>query len=176
MSIVKIPTEVYRYRPLSTRNHTRVLELQSAKAEDVPLCCALREVDVETEDCIYEALSYTWGEPIFSHKLFVEGELIKITPSLAGALRRFRLQEKARSIWADAVCINQQNDEEKSVQIPMMSSIYCNAHRVLVWYVSLGGAKCATGRVAFPKAVSRAFLLKSLPLTSTSSPLGSGTR
>ncbi|KAF2662177.1 HET-domain-containing protein [Lophiostoma macrostomum CBS 122681] len=133
MSITNIPTRTYRYTPLSTKDHTRILELEPAEAEDAPLCCRLREVNVETENYMYEALSYTWGEPIFSHELMVEDEMMKITSSLAGALRRFRSKDRTRSIWADAVCINQQDNEEKSVQIPMMSKIYRSAHRVLVW-------------------------------------------
>jgi hypothetical protein len=36
-------------------------------------------------------------------------------------------------LWADAICINQSDEVEKSAQIPMMGTIFANADRVRVW-------------------------------------------
>jgi hypothetical protein len=44
-----------------------------------------------------------------------------------------RLEDRKRLIWADAVCINQADDEEKSWQVRMMGDVYRNADRVLIW-------------------------------------------
>ena len=49
------------------------------------------------------------------------------------ALRRLRLQEAIRTVWTDAICINQQDNAEKSHQVPLMGSIYSLAKRVVVW-------------------------------------------
>jgi Heterokaryon incompatibility protein (HET) len=38
-----------------------------------------------------------------------------------------------RFLWIDAVCIDQQNMKEKTIQVRLMSRIYRNAARVLVW-------------------------------------------
>jgi hypothetical protein len=38
-----------------------------------------------------------------------------------------------RTIWVDAVCINQENEEEKGHQIQSMARIYGQANRVIVW-------------------------------------------
>lgn len=38
-----------------------------------------------------------------------------------------------RVIWADALCINQQDDKEKSHQVKLMASIYSRASRVVIW-------------------------------------------
>ncbi|RYP33988.1 hypothetical protein DL767_004509 [Monosporascus sp. MG133] len=38
-----------------------------------------------------------------------------------------------RSLWADAVCINQQDDAEKTKQVASMADIYRQASSVLVW-------------------------------------------
>jgi hypothetical protein len=62
-----------------------------------------------------------------------DGLLIKITANLHSALSRFRLNSHNRCFWADAVCINQVDPEEKSRQIPLMPRIYRNASKVLVW-------------------------------------------
>ena len=36
-------------------------------------------------------------------------------------------------IWADAVCINQNDLDERSSQVSMMGHIYKNAHQCQVW-------------------------------------------
>lgn len=36
-------------------------------------------------------------------------------------------------LWSDTICINQDNDVEKSQQVPRMETTYSNAKKVLVW-------------------------------------------
>jgi hypothetical protein len=36
-------------------------------------------------------------------------------------------------LWIDAVCINQDNEEEKEHQIQLMARIYSQANRLVVW-------------------------------------------
>lgn len=36
-------------------------------------------------------------------------------------------------IWIDAICINQEDLEERSIQVARMYSIYDNAQSVLIW-------------------------------------------
>jgi hypothetical protein len=36
-------------------------------------------------------------------------------------------------MWVDAVCIDQENDQEKEHQIQLMAKIYGQASRVIVW-------------------------------------------
>lgn len=49
------------------------------------------------------------------------------------ALERFRLSDRIRRLWADAICIDQDNDDEKSIQVAGMSAIYAASRGVLVW-------------------------------------------
>lgn len=78
----------------------------------------------------YEAISYTWGEPLVIYPLYVDdGKHVKATSNLDQALRRLRLPATSRLLWADAVCINQSNDAEKGTQIPLMIQIFRNAKR-----------------------------------------------
>lgn len=41
-------------------------------------------------------------------------------------------------IWIDALCINQDDDEEKGIQVQMMDRIFQEAKRVAVW-LGVGG-------------------------------------
>ncbi|KAF2250166.1 HET-domain-containing protein [Trematosphaeria pertusa] len=81
----------------------------------------------------YEAISYTWGEPILSHQLECEGQIIEVTASVDNLLRRLRKSTSPRSLWVDSVCINQKDNEEKNIQVQMMGQIYSRAHKVHVW-------------------------------------------
>ena len=82
----------------------------------------------------YEAISYTWGEPIFSRQLVVDStHKLGITESLYLALQQFRLPHEVRVLWADAVCINQGDNAEKSEQVNGMAEIYSTAYAILVW-------------------------------------------
>jgi hypothetical protein len=56
-----------------------------------------------------------------------------VTESLHSALWRIREQKLASVLWADAVCINQSNDDEKTNQVRMMQDIYSQADTVIVW-------------------------------------------
>lgn len=56
-----------------------------------------------------------------------------MTVSLGTALQAFRHSEDVRILWADAICVNQEDPEEKNSQFSMMGKIYRSASRVLVW-------------------------------------------
>lgn len=81
----------------------------------------------------FEALSYVWGEQTVKCQISCEGATITITESLHDALLQIRLPRISRQIWADAVCINQQDLVERNQQVSLMQLIYSQASRVLVW-------------------------------------------
>ena len=53
--------------------------------------------------------------------------------NLASALRHLRDKELALTLWADAICIDQDNNDEKSVEVQLMAKIYKTASQVIVW-------------------------------------------
>jgi hypothetical protein len=81
----------------------------------------------------YEALSYTWGEDQFARHIICDNFPIAITQNLFEALHQFRKQDTDRSLWIDALCINQPDNEEKEYQIPLIKRIYARATCVLIW-------------------------------------------
>ncbi|KAH7061022.1 heterokaryon incompatibility protein-domain-containing protein, partial [Paraphoma chrysanthemicola] len=82
---------------------------------------------------LYEALSYVWGNPIEIVPIFIDGRILSVTTNLYAALLRLRDRDIARTVWIDAICIDQANQEEKERQIQSMAKIYGHASRVIVW-------------------------------------------
>lgn len=80
----------------------------------------------------YHALSYVWGSPERAFQILLNGSFTFVSESLGGALRRLQ-SEKIQYLWADALCINQSDDDEKSDQVQKMGIIYESAQGVFAW-------------------------------------------
>ncbi|KAH6669023.1 heterokaryon incompatibility protein-domain-containing protein, partial [Halenospora varia] len=81
----------------------------------------------------FEALSYTWGASVFSRRVYSDDGSLNITESCAAALQDLRYSFRDRVLWIDAICINQNDNEEKSQQVPLMNKIYARARRVVIY-------------------------------------------
>jgi hypothetical protein len=71
-------------------------------------------------------LSYCWGEPIFDRSITCNNYHKLVTRNLDVALRRAR-QLNFVVIWADGVCIDQEDLAERASQVAMMGNIYSRA-------------------------------------------------
>lgn len=81
----------------------------------------------------YEALSYAWGGPSNGYFIYEEKSTIEVGENLYQALIHLRYADKSRTLWIDALCINQKDDEEKNHQVQCMRDIYSGAEEVIVW-------------------------------------------
>ncbi|KAG5804920.1 hypothetical protein H9Q74_010998 [Fusarium xylarioides] len=118
------------YAPLDrSRREIRVIEILSTKPRIV---CNLTTVSLD-QDPEFSAISYLWGDKGKSEAIVVNGIERFITPSLANALEYVpyhwknafpERQSKSCRIWADALCINQNEQLEKSHQVELMKFIY----------------------------------------------------
>jgi hypothetical protein len=133
---------VYQYEPLSTSTTIRILALNPAMNFYQPLRYCLIEKDLSNIDrreveANYEAISYAWGSEKRTRETFGDGKLIYVTPNCEVILRHLRLRNKVRTLWIDAICIDQGLDEhclnEKSSQVQQMHRVYECASTVLVW-------------------------------------------
>jgi Heterokaryon incompatibility protein (HET) len=122
----------YLYRQLSSPGHELRLLTVAPGPRDSDIVCELRHVPLDPKPT-YEALSYTWGDTNKRREIQIDGFRVSITVNLEVALRHFRLENKARILWVDAVCINQKDDKEKSEQVQIMREIFNSAHKVLAW-------------------------------------------
>lgn len=57
----------------------------------------------------------------------------KVINNIYIALPRLITAAKARYLWIDGLCINQENDEEKAIQVPLMKDVYSLCCECLVW-------------------------------------------
>ena len=81
----------------------------------------------------YEALSYAWGSAEDKLDIICNGHVVRVTRNLCNALQKMRLPNRSRLVWADAVCINQDDIVERGHQVRLMGLIYKRAKRVIIW-------------------------------------------
>lgn len=135
----------YIYRSLPDR-HIRLLELLPGAFGDL-LCIKLSSVNLEPQLLLpYHALSYTWGSQTLDHSMTViedySRRVLPITQNLHAALQKLRHTTIQRLLWVDAVCINQEDYEERSHQVSRMADIYKSAEKVVIWLGSEGNNSC----------------------------------
>jgi hypothetical protein len=84
----------------------------------------------------YVALSYAWGDPRQVAPYTVNDQKVLISKSLSLALKRvftyLQRDPGETYLWADAICINQADNDEKASQVASMKSIYQRAVTVIV--------------------------------------------
>jgi hypothetical protein len=125
----------YRNQPLGP-TQIRLLSLQTTHLQHVfpwiphRLELVITRHNLEDEPD-FAAVSYVWGNAPASVSIPCNGSSILITPNVYEMLERFRLF--GLPVWIDAICINQEDVEEKRTQIPLMQKIYRNASNVYVW-------------------------------------------
>ncbi|KAL2107962.1 hypothetical protein VUR80DRAFT_4457 [Thermomyces stellatus] len=88
----------------------------------------------------YVAVSYARGDPSEAQTVQVDGTDVPISTSLHGALKALRRKSGVITVWADALCINQDNGEERTRQVQHMKDIYSRAQSVAVWLGPEGDA------------------------------------
>ncbi|KAH7304008.1 heterokaryon incompatibility protein-domain-containing protein [Rhexocercosporidium sp. MPI-PUGE-AT-0058] len=81
----------------------------------------------------YIAISYAWGDAGNTRKIELEGSLVPISVSLYGALEAIRPKDDPILVWADGLCIDQSNKDERSQQVELMTNIYSTAESVAIW-------------------------------------------
>ncbi|KAH8750940.1 heterokaryon incompatibility protein-domain-containing protein [Hyaloscypha sp. PMI_1271] len=129
-----MPITPYEYQPIDDpKGKIRILILSPpASSDDPELRCNLTTAEI-SDSPSYEAVSYCWGTEALTERVHLPNGTLAITKNLATGLRRLRCRDRPRHLWVDAVCINQQDDQEKGHQVAFMAQIFRNAACVLVW-------------------------------------------
>lgn len=141
--------------PVSDSGVLETRELQLLSAIDVAehnlrMLQLLKTVELE-----YEAVSWCWGTNAPEYLVLMNEKdkhgmpktfKFRVKEQLALALRYLRYPDKTRTLWIDAICINQGDSRERSHQVQLMPDIYTRAKEVCIW---LGDSDDAT-KLAIP--------------------------
>ncbi|KAM7196581.1 Heterokaryon incompatibility protein (HET) domain containing protein [Rhypophila sp. PSN 637] len=128
----------YEYKPLQAADSIRLVCLTTTNGK---VHGTLKEARL-FEKPEYRAVSYVWGAAFDgagdgSPRPFVldDGQVIQVTANLADFLDVVvqKQPQTPMTFWIDAICINQADEEEKSVQVGIMRQIYDQAAEILIW-------------------------------------------
>lgn len=121
------------YSPLDRHQRTiRLIELHPGHIH-APIQCEIKHANL-SESPHYVAVSYAWGHKCRSElQIWVNSRLCYARPSLWAMLQALRDPLEPRTLWIDALCINQNNKLERNHQVGMMGIIYTQADHVIVW-------------------------------------------
>jgi hypothetical protein len=159
LNALKKLKDTYKYSDIG-RDQVRLLIIKEGHDED-DINAMLQVVDDDqlgTDDYCYEALSYHWGEGGEWHNIIIQDEWnmkpirkfedavfgkmnaeglrstrLYVRPNLYCALKRLRAHDRPVALWVDALCINQQDEAEKTIQVMKMNTIYQKAYNVCIW-------------------------------------------
>ena len=121
----------YGYTPLA-RGLIRLLKLEPGD-KSVSLVGSFSSTN-SASPSEYTALSYAWGAGPDENKIVIDRNFfIPIRPNLHTALCALRQSDNVVILWVDAICINQNDVEERTNQVKLMTDIYQKASQVVAW-------------------------------------------
>ena len=133
----------FEYKPLNPdRKETRVLVFEQKshgqnRQSSSTLSCRLKVISLLNEpQPLYYAISYCWGKDPPLQRIVLNGDEAWVPESAVKALQTVChpvYGKRDLPVWIDAICINQADDAEKSLQVAMMAEIYSKASQVLIW-------------------------------------------
>lgn len=111
----------------------RLISLAPAIRQDTVISIELLQCKINSAP-VYDALSYVWGNQ--RHKVDIacnsNSQPVTVSENLHWALKRIRHRYEPRILWADAICINQEDLDERSHQVSIMGTIYSTARKVFL--------------------------------------------
>ena len=120
------------YKPLDPANHEfRILEVLPGDVNDLVECKLIEPPHVS--GLSYDCISYRAGDPKNILQIKVNGHPFNTFATLGAALRRLRLLDRSRLLWADQIVINQSDVAERSSQVQQMREFYERADTVHAW-------------------------------------------
>lgn len=81
----------------------------------------------------HENIYVRFGGPLPGGKMICNGSELPVGSELFRALRYIRKRDISCRIWIDAICMNQDDLQERAEHVKIMGEIYRNASLVQVW-------------------------------------------
>ena len=142
---------VFVYELVDSKNHEiRLLKILPltvpAMLVNSPIASVSEEIITCTLEVVslhncpnYLALSYTWADPEILKSIQIKSvnndnkRTFEVKVNLDVALRYIQQERNPVCIWADAICINQSDEMEKTGHVQLMREIYEKSTSTLVW-------------------------------------------
>jgi hypothetical protein len=167
------PQRAFSYQPLVGSPHegfeTRLIYLHPGSFDDHIYCTIYHApISEKMPKPEYTALSYVWGSaaqkqslqlgyqhlptngtartwPPYTSSLGADCyNAFPVTNNLEKALRHLRDPTSGRTLWVDAICINQSDQKEVLSQVQRMHFVYKWAIRVRIWLGSVSDVHVST--------------------------------
>lgn len=152
----------YAYKKLDADHNIRLLKIYCGESDAILQCRLIdrpllaTDIPLEKRQA-YTALSYYWGTDDAKNKaiIFADDAMQKrissysdadvrksmlqssafvwIQDNLNNALRQLRSTDEDVYVWADAICIRQKDNKEKTAQVAIMHEVYRQAKEVCIW-------------------------------------------
>lgn len=126
-----LPEHESPWPPITRKWEIRILDLLPGRLDD-PIACQTRLV-LLTDKPHYEAVSYVWGSRDVLDIVKISGFEVQVTTNLSVILRQFRYPDRKRTLWIDQLCINQDDNLEKTNQVALMGDIYRSCTECQIW-------------------------------------------
>ncbi|KAE9375993.1 HET-domain-containing protein [Stipitochalara longipes BDJ] len=139
------------YSPLLSTRHIRVLHITPGISTE-EISCSLETICLD-DQLLYSALSYVWGAPSPTQYIRLNSVRKAVTPNLHSALRNIRKLDESAVFWIDALCINQEDINERTQQVQLMREVYSHAQATILW---LGEEDESTAIVEFDQEKNKA--------------------
>lgn len=141
----------FKYQPLDpSKQQIRLLRVEPEPGDgNQAAACELHTFDFvpatrggSQEMPTFAALSYTWKSASYPHpwgsrknrnSATLNGQPIRVNQNLYEFLRSIAEELQHMWLWIDQLCIDQNNDTERSNQVSIMADIYSYADEVIIW-------------------------------------------
>ncbi|KAE8445966.1 hypothetical protein EG329_012605 [Mollisiaceae sp. DMI_Dod_QoI] len=110
----------------------KILPVRLVDGEEQGVECSLFVTSLD-DTPKYKALSYAWGEQSNDREVVLDDRLFRVSSNLYSALWQLQSYSRIKTFWIDALCINQNDNLERSEQVSKMRTIYERAENVVVW-------------------------------------------
>ncbi|KAK3502439.1 heterokaryon incompatibility protein-domain-containing protein [Neurospora crassa] len=139
---VSSPDKLLRPPVNSSADEMRLLDIFPSEIKSSPIACSYRVISLKPSDGqqlpFYETSSYAWQDAgsdpeTEAPQILIDHTSFPVSASLLRALRRLRFPNRIRTIWIDAVCINQSDNVEKTQQVNFMRRIYASCTHCNIW-------------------------------------------
>ncbi|EME81980.1 uncharacterized protein MYCFIDRAFT_18253, partial [Pseudocercospora fijiensis CIRAD86] len=103
----------------------RLLDVHPSPHDEPKIICSMTHKSLgERPLPAYETISYCWGNSLHRSEVIVNGHRVSVPASTAMAIRRMRI---------DALCINQRDVDERTVQVSLMGEIFRHSTGNLIY-------------------------------------------